>query len=82
MPHDPTNLPLPLAMLCGVVITGVMYAIGVALGHLSREAERRRTERQIAEIHNSIARHDAMMAEAERDYRARMGLTREGECNA
>ncbi|MEH3111537.1 MAG: hypothetical protein PGN22_15700 [Agrobacterium cavarae] len=82
MPHDPSNLPLPLALLCGVVITSAIYATGVLLGRLAREAERRRTERQISEIHNSIARYDAMMAEAERDYRARMGLTLEGDCNA
>lgn len=82
MLHDSTNVPLPLALLCGVVITGTVYAIGVALGRLSREAECRRTERQIYEIHKSIARHDAMMAEAERDYRARMGLTLKGDCNA
>ncbi|MBB3947088.1 hypothetical protein GGQ73_003052 [Rhizobium skierniewicense] len=81
MLHSFLNLPAPLLAVCAGLIAGALYALGLCTGKLHRELDRRRTERQILEIQTSIDRQDAMMAQAERDYAARMGLT-QGEYNA
>ncbi|MCI9865549.1 hypothetical protein RHIZ_06290 [Rhizobium skierniewicense] len=81
MLHSFLNLPAPLLVISAGLIAGGIYALGLGAGTLHRELDRRRTARLTFEIRNSIDRYDAMMAQAERDYAARMGLT-QGECNA
>lgn len=81
MLRDTVSLPLPLLLLAALLLAAAVYFLGYLVGVIAREMDRRRTFKLIHDISNSLDRHEAMMAQAEADYLARMGLT-SGEQNA